>query len=64
MLNAETQAAGRTFCYLNSAGQEYVVWTQNAGRLLAWVSGGPHAEVLVWWSGVHHDIYLGVGMHM
>src|SRR5215472_16393224 len=59
MLNAETQGAGRIFCYLNSAGQESVVWTQNAGRLLAWVSGGPHADVLAWWSGVHHDIYLG-----
>ena len=65
MLNAETQAAGRVFCYLNSGGQETVVWTMNAGRLLAWASGGPHADVLTWWSGVHHDIYLGgSGMHM
>jgi serine/threonine-protein kinase len=64
MLNDETQAAGRIFCYLSSAGQEYVVWTQNVGRLLAWASGGPHADVLAWWSGVHHDIYLGGGMHM
>jgi len=64
MLNVATQVAGRIFCYLNSAGQEYVVWTQNAGRLLAWASGGPHADVLTWWSGVHHDIYLGDGMHM
>jgi hypothetical protein len=63
MLNDESQAAGRVFCYLNSAGQEYVVWTMNAGRLLAWATGGPHADVLTWWSGVHHDIYLG-GMHM
>ena len=63
MLSADTQAAGRIFCYLNGAGQEYLVWTQNAGRLLAWASGGPHADVLVWWSDVHHDIYLG-GMHM
>lgn len=63
MLNEETQGAGRMFCYLSSAGQEYVVWTQNQGRLLAWASGGPHADVLAWWTGVHHDIYLG-GMHM
>jgi serine/threonine-protein kinase len=64
MLNDETQAAGRMFCYLNGAGQEYIVWTQNAGRLLAWASGGPHADVLAWWTGLHHDIYLGGGMHM
>jgi serine/threonine-protein kinase len=63
MLNEETQVAGRIFCDLNNSGQEFVVWTQNAGRLLAWASGGPHADVLTWWDGMHHDIYMG-GMHM
>jgi hypothetical protein len=63
MLNPETQAAGRVFCTLSNAGEEYLVWTQNAGRLLAWASGGPHSDVLAWWAGVHHDIYLG-GMRM
>ena len=63
MLNPETQAAGRIFCYLSNSGQENIVWTQNQGRLLAWASGGPHSDVLAWWGGVHHDIYMG-GMHM
>jgi hypothetical protein len=35
----------------------------NAGRMLAWAGGGPHADVLAWWGGMHHDIYMG-GMHM
>jgi len=63
MLNVMTQAAGRMFCYLDSNSQEYIVWTQDEGRLLAWTIGAPHDAVFGWWSGVHHDIYLG-GMHM
>jgi hypothetical protein len=64
MLNPVTQAAGRIFCSLStSADQESIVWTQDAGHLLAWANGGPHEDVLAWWSVVHHDIYLG-GPHM
>jgi hypothetical protein len=60
MLNDESQAAGRVFCFLNaSSSTEYVVWTENAGRLLAWASGGPHEDVLYWWSNLHHTIYFG-----
>ena len=56
MLNPDTQAAGRMFCYLDNASQEHIVWTQNEGRLLAFVVGGPHPNVYDWWHGVHHDI--------
>jgi hypothetical protein len=56
MLNPDTQAAGRMFCYLDNASQEHIVWTQNEGRLLAFVAGGPHPNVYDWWHGVHHDI--------
>jgi serine/threonine protein kinase len=56
MLNPETQAAGRMFCYLDNASQEHIVWTQTEGRLLAFVVGGPHPNVYDWWHGVHHDI--------
>jgi serine/threonine protein kinase len=56
MLNPETQAAGRMFCYLDSSSQEHIVWTQTDGRLLAFVAGGPHPNVYDWWHGVHHDI--------
>ena len=56
MLNPDTQAAGRMFCYLDSSSQEHIVWTQTDGRLLAFVAGGPHPNVYDWWHGVHHDI--------
>jgi len=64
-LNPETQAAGRMFCYLDSSSQEHIVWTQNDGRLLGFVTGGPHPNVYDWWHGVHHDIsFNGQGMNM
>jgi serine/threonine protein kinase len=54
-LNALTQAAGRVFCnYVN--GQEYMVWTQNDGRLLASAYGPVHGDVWEWWYPVHHNI--------
>jgi serine/threonine-protein kinase len=57
-LNAATQAAGRVFCdYLN--GQEYMVWTQDDGHLLASVYGPVHKIVWNWWVAVHHNIGLG-----
>ena len=51
------QAAGRVFCtYTN--GQEYMVWTQNAGNMLGYVSGPVHGDVWNWWVPVHHNIGL------
>jgi hypothetical protein len=41
-----------------------MVWTQNDGRMLAWVSGAPHPDVWQWWVGIHHNIGLGSGTHM
>jgi hypothetical protein len=55
MLNPATQAAGRVFCnYVN--GQEYIIWTQNDGHLLAMVDGPVHGIVWEWWFAVHHSI--------
>ena len=51
----DDQAAGRVFCNLTN-GQEYYVWTQNNGRLLAVVGGPLHEVVWNWWVGVHHNI--------
>jgi hypothetical protein len=60
----DNQVAGRVFCtYFN--GQEYFVWTQDDGHLLAWVAGPVHADVWTWWVGVHHSIGIaGSPMHM
>jgi hypothetical protein len=60
----DDQAAGRLFCtYAN--GQEYIVWTQDDGHLLAWVAGPVHTDVFDWWALVHHNIGLGGSpMHM
>jgi len=61
-LNPQTQAAGRMFCHFVSPNGETIVWTQNAGRMLAVVTGAPHADVFAWWRGVHHDIAMAGGM--
>jgi serine/threonine protein kinase len=54
-LNPVTQAAGRVFCnYVN--GQEYMVWTQDDGRLLASAYGPVHGVVWEWWYPIHHNI--------
>jgi hypothetical protein len=53
----DDQAAGRVYCdFLN--GQENMVWTQNDGHLLAWVTGPIHEDVWTWWIAVHHNIGL------
>ena len=51
----DTQAAGRMFCTLNN-GLLYLVWTQDAGRLLGEVAGAPHPDTYGWWHNVHHVI--------
>ena len=53
----DDQAAGRVFCtYTN--GLEYMVWTQNDGHLMGYVSGPLHADVWNWWVPVHHNVGL------
>jgi Protein kinase domain len=53
----DDQAAGRVYCNLAS-GLESMVWTQNDGHLLAWVTGLVHEDVWTWWVAVHHNIGL------
>ncbi len=51
------QAAGRAFCTI-VAGQYNLVWTQDAGHLLASMTGAPHDVAWRWWQVVHHNIPL------
>ena len=51
----DDQAAGRMFCTLNN-GLLYLVWTQDAGRVLGEVAGAPHPDTYGWWHNVHHVI--------
>lgn len=55
---ADNQAAGRVYCNVTE-GLQYIVWTQNDGRLLAVVAGPLHENVWNWWVAVHHNIGLG-----
>ena len=60
----DTQAAGRVFCAFSNA-QEYFVWTQDDGHLLAYAAGPVHEDVWNWWVGVHHNIgFAGSPMNM
>jgi len=60
----DDQAAGRVFCNY-TGGLEYMVWTQNDGHLMGYVSGPVHGDVWTWWVAVHHNIGLGASsMHM
>ena len=59
-VHPDDQAAGRVFCS-NTGGREYMVWTQNAGNMLGYVSGPVHGDVWNWWVPVHHNIGLGTG---
>ena len=56
----DDQAAGRVFCSF-TGGRESMVWTQNAGNMLGYVSGPVHGSVWNWWVPVHHNIGLGTG---
>jgi hypothetical protein len=53
----DDKAAGRMFCTLNN-GLLYLVWTQDAGRVLGEVAGAPHLDTYNWWHSVHHVIAL------
>ena len=60
----DDQAAGRVFCNYTQ-GLEYMVWTQNDGRLMGYVAGPVHTSVWDWWVAVHHNIGIGgAPMHM
>jgi serine/threonine protein kinase len=60
----DDQAAGRVFCNYTQ-GLEYMVWTQNDGRLMGYVAGPVHTNVWDWWVAVHHNIGIGAApMHM
>jgi hypothetical protein len=60
----DDQAAGRVFCNYTQ-GLEYMVWTQNDGRMMGYVAGPVHTNVWDWWVAVHHNIGIaGAPMHM
>jgi len=60
----DDQAAGRVFCTYTQ-GLEYMVWTQNDGRMMGYVAGPVHTNVWDWWVAVHHNIGIGgAPMHM
>ena len=62
-LNEDTQAAGRVYCG-TTQGVQHIIWTQNAGHLLAEVRGTPAPETFAWWHTVHHYIgALRMSMH-
>ncbi len=56
----EAQAAGRVFCITDATtGVVDFIWTQDVGRLLAWVVGPLHEQVWYWWLSIHHEISIG-----
>ena len=60
----DDQAAGRVFCNYTQ-GLEYMVWTQNDGRMMGYVAGPVHTNVWNWWVAVHHNIGISAApMHM
>jgi hypothetical protein len=54
----DDQAAGRVFCNYTQ-GLEYMVWTQDDGRMMGYVAGPVHANVWNWWVAVHHNVGFG-----
>jgi hypothetical protein len=57
-LNPSSQAAGRVFCTISDSGQYQLIWTEDGGRLLATMTGGPHDSTWGWWQRMHHNIFL------
>jgi hypothetical protein len=56
----EAQAAGRVFCITDATtGVVDFIWTQDVGRILAWVVGPLHEQVWDWWLSIHHAISIG-----
>jgi N-acetylneuraminic acid mutarotase len=56
----DDQAAGRVFCN-DTQGLEYMVWTQDDGNMLGYVSGPVHTDVWNWWVPVHNNLGLKTG---
>ena len=55
---APAKLLGRVFCNY-AQDLEYMVWTQNDGRLMGYVAGPVHTNVWDWWVAVHHNIGIG-----
>ena len=54
-------AMGRMFCEQTQNGSEYIVWTQDSGRLLGYATGAmSHEQVWNWFSAVHRNITFPV----
>src|SRR5262249_56813172 len=53
----DAQTDGRVFCTFTSKSYD-VVWTQNDGRLLAWMSATYYENGLDWWLDIHQNISL------
>jgi Protein kinase domain len=52
-------AMGRVFCQQMPDGSEYLIWTQDSGRLLGYATGAAsHEQVWNWFMPVHHSIIL------
>ena len=50
-------AMGRVFCEQMPNGSEYMIWTQDSGRLLGYATGAAsHEQVWNWFLPVHHSI--------
>jgi serine/threonine-protein kinase len=54
----DDKAAGRVFCNYTQ-GNEYMVWTQDDGRVMGIVAGPVHGDVWNWWVPIHHGLGLG-----
>jgi serine/threonine-protein kinase len=53
----DNTAMGRVFCEQTPSGSEYIVWTQDYGRLLGYATGAAsHEQVWNWFYTVHHNI--------
>jgi serine/threonine-protein kinase len=54
---SDDTAMGRVFCEQMPNGSEYIVWTQDSGRLLGYATGAlSHHQVWNWFYEVHHMI--------
>jgi hypothetical protein len=54
---SDDTAMGRVFCEQISNGSEYILWTQDSGRLLGYATGAlSHHQVWNWFYEVHHMI--------
>ena len=59
-------ASGRFFCMITPAGDLAMTWTQDDGRMLAFLVGAPHEDAYRWWVSIHHNLAFRASgsMHM